>query len=130
MPCGSLTWHTVLFAHGAQDSIGRLSDIAKVEAAKRDEAAWAARTLDDRNTQDAFLESTQVRARWARQRRACTGRARTDCVCPALCKSVAPCMMWAGSQRLPEALAQWSGYCLCLCLSCVCVHLCVRTCVH
>eukprot|EP00983_Pelagomonas_calceolata_P055198 1144035-Pelagomonas_calceolata.AAC.2 len=43
----------------AQDSLGRLSDIAKVEAAKKDEAGWAARTSDDRKTQEAFLESTQ-----------------------------------------------------------------------
>uniref|UniRef100_A0A7S3VL76 Ubiquitin conjugation factor E4 core domain-containing protein n=1 Tax=Dunaliella tertiolecta TaxID=3047 RepID=A0A7S3VL76_DUNTE len=46
-----------------KDSLGRLSDIAKVEAAKKDEAGWAARTSDDRKTQEAFLESTQGTAR-------------------------------------------------------------------
>jgi len=47
----------------AQDSLGRLSDIAKVEAAKADEAGWAARKPDDRQQQEAFYESTQGTAR-------------------------------------------------------------------
>lgn len=46
-----------------QDSLDRLVDIAKVEAAKRDEAAWAARPREEREAQEAFRKSTAATCR-------------------------------------------------------------------
>jgi hypothetical protein len=41
-----------------QDSLTRLEDIAKVEAAQRDERGWAARPREERESQEAFKRAT------------------------------------------------------------------------
>jgi hypothetical protein len=41
-----------------QDSLTRLEDIAKVEAAQRDEKAWAARPREEREQQEGFKRAT------------------------------------------------------------------------